>query len=1776
MLYGPTFKEMHERGLLSVEAAATIEAGLTALTGVGGRGVGGRAHAWPAADVASKAAALRLRVNLWRSEVLAGVLEVDGQGEVVNVAHAKLHQAGLLFGLNTNQLARMRLSRLLRMPPADAHASATVALFQAPALGSTSTGTTGGANLQAGKSVASGTVGSSAAVRTALKSNRKPQKVGPLQLLTGHHTDGAPLELAVQAVVKEGFAMAGRTLVFVKFRNPYKAPDQAALLRALEAVAPKRLLRARGRRSAAAAAAAAAAASATATAAATVAVLPPPLSLMPVGLLPQEAMVSPSATACSPSTTTMATGTGDGSGTTGGMAVWSEDLVSGLEAGAAVGAGMGGGRISGLIPELSTELPSIGAKTAAAAPLPLSQLQSLRGPAVLPCDREDADCGRGSSGGGSGGGAVAGSPHAKVGEADIQKEATISKLAGSKDSDDVMLAGAARYDGGSTAAVAVVSSTDDATPFGTAAAVAASANAGVPTASAVPSPGAATAIGEDDDYDDFDDGDGDGSLGGKAGERESGDGEYRSVSSDSSSSSSSQSGGLRRGNSGGMRVSLDVGITAGTNVTGGTGGGGGRRRKVRRGLDTSVAANGTRRVILNTPSMKKRDGGGGGGVDGGGGGKDSGGGRLSPQTSRSSRRNSSIPAARAVRSSSSMLDSQPSYPSGGAAATAAAAAKGSGLAAVTVKGAGSNGGGGTASSSRGFSLRHVDPPLLSHSLSIKYGNAGGGGDDDGGGGGDAQGLFGELQSVLLAADAQANGASTTAATAVDGGGGGGGGGDHGHSSATLAASGQSGSMGPGPIDDPDEVGSQGSGVSGMEDEVGGAAHQADYRRGKRFKKLAAMLGSPLVQRAAQDFRWQALLANVAQVVSNLISFVLLTLLLHTQIKSVGRLTYTADGLLQAHELFIEMVVLDNVYRGLFPNTSWYSASSAEGLSKGLQQTLVGFKDHHSSSYLDSGTGRITELVSYNPLDLVHTWNYPAWSIMNFYSVDAPRVDLVNKSLWELGTSVWVQALDVQHMQTSLAAGRLRNSTAFLDAPLRNQSAPSNHDPFTDLIVARHLAGAYYNDTTQNSSNGSVLQPGDWIQVAGLGGNGSGAQNWSVPVLRAGLSWSDAWRFVLTAGPTMLHEGYHHTLLALVDRAVTASNNINRVQLVLMLVEGCAVATLLVTYMWWLQHRVTQQRYRVYGVFMAVPVGMIRALASRTITISQGSDSEEDSDDDEYQQQQQLSAATQVIARQFSTANSNSSLQSAVGILGFMSNMRLFSRQHTGATSLGVGGRASRARRHHRRRMIRNSRDSLKLLIPFVAWGVTICIIYATGYYYLQQVQAPVNLLSVIDSSMVSVHRLMLYSLLTCSELAAPARQTLRGLLSRELHTFKLQWDVMLYGANSTTAPQDRRFGRIQDGVSFIAADLARVLFRESASFNSDSPFHAATEHGLSYMVDRLVEDVEGLLAEPLEQANINSTRLAYIMTVGQGPLQSVFNIVHAETVTIVDNYYKVVDKLHIAAMILSWVLVICFVFFMLRPFLHRNRGETNRIAKMLSQLPADVDIEGLVYRLLLGAPAMRKRNRRASVSSLVAEDPVLAAKVAQAEAQAEKMVEAGFPPSLHRSGLLGQRSRSSILCDAGYGGDGGDSGGLAADSGIGSGLYGPVEHSRRGSAMGLYMPPHTPPGKFAGGGGGGGGGRGYGGGGGDVRSMSGLSGVVQRTVSGMSGDSGGGGSYFGSPVGRTLGDMGKSLKDGIPLQDSLGAGSGDSGGAGSGYDFARRGQGRYGDRPKGRIKGAWV
>ncbi len=122
-----------------------------------------------------------------------------------------------------------------------------------------------------------------------------------------------------------------------------------------------------------------------------------------------------------------------------------------------------------------------------------------------------------------------------------------------------------------------------------------------------------------------------------------------------------------------------------------------------------------------------------------------------------------------------------------------------------------------------------------------------------------------------------------AAGGGDAGGGGGNGG--GYDAAAFAAGVERLSQGQEAAERDDDGGSDTSGVSGVSEGMDAGLPQADYRRGKRYRKLLKVLSSPSVQRAATDFQWQALLANVTQLLTNLVAFVLLTVLLHREVRA---------------------------------------------------------------------------------------------------------------------------------------------------------------------------------------------------------------------------------------------------------------------------------------------------------------------------------------------------------------------------------------------------------------------------------------------------------------------------------------------------------------------------------------------------------------------------------------------------------------------------------------------------------------------------------------------------------------------------------------------------------------------------------------------------------------------------------------------------------------------------------------------------------------------------
>lgn len=59
--------------------------------------------------------------------------------------------------------------------------------------------------------------------------------------------------------------------------------------------------------------------------------------------------------------------------------------------------------------------------------------------------------------------------------------------------------------------------------------------------------------------------------------------------------------------------------------------------------------------------------------------------------------------------------------------------------------------------------------------------------------------------------------------------------------------------------------------------------------------------------------------------------------------------------------------------------------------------------------------------------------------------------------------------------------------------------------------------------------------------------------------------------------------------------------------------------------------------------------------------------------------------------------------------------------------------------------------------------------------------------------------------------------------------------------------------------------------------------------------------------------------------------------------------------LNIVLLVLSILLAAFFLLFMVQPFLDRARKESRRIAELLSQLPAELNVEKLVQEALVGS-----------------------------------------------------------------------------------------------------------------------------------------------------------------------------------------------------------------------------
>ncbi|KAG2488180.1 hypothetical protein HYH03_013321 [Edaphochlamys debaryana] len=740
-----------------------------------------------------------------------------------------------------------------------------------------------------------------------------------------------------------------------------------------------------------------------------------------------------------------------------------------------------------------------------------------------------------------------------------------------------------------------------------------------------------------------------------------------------------------------------------------------------------------------------------------------------------------------------------------------------------------------------------------------------------------------------------------------------------------------------------------SGAEEVESEAG--AVTANYSAGKRFKRLNKLLISPMAHRPILVLRNITLALVAILLAAHLATFLLLRAELSLQTEHLEELVSAAQAARRVHELAINGRVLDMLYTGGFevPGLPQFGEPLEEAVAS-LYEDILGlcdsFKALHHGVYLGFDHRRRIS----SQFGLRHIWDDPGLNVTVFY--DAALITSANSTVTQL------------------------------EAPL----------PVSRLMGLWDAGNEYLKQAFELHNNGEahVRQGGNFTEWA-------------------------AWKFIRANGLPVIFPAYLETLDALVQITVAESERIYQLQLIVLSVEGGLLCFMACVAMWIAASSFAHKRFMLYNVFVQIPMGVTRGLANMSIQLGAG----EDDDDDELGLQTGLdplgggaadggppaedakpdgTTATQVLVSKPKERRANFGFASSTKVTkegepeGPVERTVSAIPGGSGKQGAATGGSAVGARlrgalsglafwRHStkvnpealslksRRRLEPSRRLCYIMVAPFLLWGILVVTINLADYIEMRTLASPIAALNVVNVFAIRFHRILFYVLEVAGALGYTARDAYKAVLRTEDAEWRLEYDVMLFGNEVVPAAGGAPphfelagtglvFGGKEE-TTYLLFNTNQCLAEDAADCQpQDSPYYQATHHGLDVLVKNQATYVASLLQQPPEGSHINSTEFRFLWATGQtdaeGALNRLRDAYHAE----VQSAYEGVKVQQVLLLALAWIWALVFVLLLLQPLLRRSRNEMRRIAELLSQLPGEVDCEGMVIAAISagGAP----------------------------------------------------------------------------------------------------------------------------------------------------------------------------------------------------------------------------
>ncbi|EFJ45114.1 hypothetical protein VOLCADRAFT_106127 [Volvox carteri f. nagariensis] len=441
------------------------------------------------------------------------------------------------------------------------------------------------------------------------------------------------------------------------------------------------------------------------------------------------------------------------------------------------------------------------------------------------------------------------------------------------------------------------------------------------------------------------------------------------------------------------------------------------------------------------------------------------------------------------------------------------------------------------------------------------------------------------------------------------------------------------------------------------------------------------------------------------------------------------------------------------------------------------------------------------------------------------------------------------------------------------------------------------------------------------------------------------------QFLLKSGPDLFSDS-RRILDALLYNAVNNARHVDVLQIVFLLVEGAGVSFVAACYIMYLLRAVAAQRFKLYGTFLVIPVGLTRALASQNTNLLVDEDEDEDGDEEEERAQAAViqeaeNAAPKLRRRATLKVEESADPGDSSGVSpGGRSGGHAGGKARRGSDNDDPSGRkppySDRYDKYDKIRTLTTesglSVDASMGCCGWMNWRSRLRNLLVRRSSIL-----PLQMSSSIRNGNNGQH-------------GSGAKRSLR-MDSHETVSMLLPfvvWSIMVITIYAVAVIRMQGVDdvvAVHSVVNFMAARTSRTVFFCQELANTDDPNQLMSKRAALLKVVKLVKDAWYTL-QLGDQAYTALEHFDYVYNVGfKDLLDGTTGIADAHYATILQLFSHIL-LLHIILFLLFWVIFGGFLMFMLNPLLTRIAHERRRIAELMSQLPLELDVERLVARAL--------------------------------------------------------------------------------------------------------------------------------------------------------------------------------------------------------------------------------